>query len=162
MLSEVTERRCGRCRATKPLDQFYTKGRAAKYPGRLSSLESTCKACIAVINVRRKVTKPWLKSSFGITAEDWNKMFAAQNGCCAICLRHQAEISRRQLSVDHDHETGKVRGLLCHNCNIAIGLMKEDPFALSSAAKYLQRHAGGNDEGKAPERVSETTSEKAG
>lgn len=70
----------------------------------------------------------------GITVSDYDRMFVEQHGVCAIC--EQPELTRR-LSVDHNHATGKVRGLLCHRCNVAIGLFKENVDVLSSAIGYL-------------------------
>src|ERR1035437_10727167 len=58
-----------------------------------------------------------LKKKFGITWEEYDELFKKQNGYCPICGRHQSEFKKR-LSVDHDHNTKKVRGLLCQNCNI--------------------------------------------
>lgn len=72
-----------------------------------------------------------------ISLEDYNRIFDAQNGCCAICGRHQSELDKR-LSVDHDHETGEVRGLLCHGCNLGLGYFKDSPTRLSNASAYLQ------------------------
>lgn len=61
-----------------------------------------------------------LQKKYGITLEDYNKMFAEQNGCCAMCGRHQSEF-KRALAVDHNHITGAVRGLLCMRCNTTLG-----------------------------------------
>jgi len=63
-------------------------------------------------------------------------MFEKQKGCCKICNIHQSK-TLKNLFVDHNHETGEVRALLCHNCNTAIGLIKEDTNVLASAIKYL-------------------------
>jgi len=56
------------------------------------------------------------RRKYGITLEDYNKLYSNQNGCCSICHRPQFELEKT-LSVDHDHITGKVRGLLCNGCN---------------------------------------------
>ena len=61
-----------------------------------------------------------------------------QKGCCAICGLHELEHNGK-LHVDHNHETGKVRGLLCTRCNTALGKFKESPTILESAVKYLER-----------------------
>ena len=79
-----------------------------------------------------------LVSKYSITQEDYNSLFVAQEGRCAICGKHQSEVSRT-LAVDHDHETGEIRGLLCHSCNVVLGLMADDPGTLRSAADYLER-----------------------
>ncbi len=77
---------------------------------------------------------------FGITEEDYQRLLKEQNGVCKICGRPEA-ISRngipRHLSVDHDHETHVVRGLLCSRCNIALGSFLED-ISLKSAIAYLE------------------------
>jgi len=77
-----------------------------------------------------------LKRLYNITIEDYNLMFEKQKGCCKICNIHQSK-TLKNLFVDHNHETGEVRALLCHNCNTAIGLIKEDTNVLASAIKYL-------------------------
>jgi hypothetical protein len=79
-----------------------------------------------------------LKTMYGITQEDYNIMFEKQDGCCAICKKHQTEVSRA-LSVDHCHETGKVRGLLCHTCNSAIGKFYDNVSLLENAINYLNK-----------------------
>jgi len=61
-----------------------------------------------------------LQQKYGITPKQWESMYTVQNGCCAICGKHQSQQNRR-LSVDHDHSTGKVRGLLCLSCNAKLG-----------------------------------------
>ena len=77
-----------------------------------------------------------LKSKYGLTPEKWQEMFDAQQGCCAICQKHQSEF-RRKLDTDHCHETGKIRGLLCENCNKAIGLFSNNPSLCNKAMEYL-------------------------
>ena len=78
------------------------------------------------------------KSKYGITLEDYNKMFEAQNGCCAICGRNQM-LLKTKLAIDHYHSNGKVRGLLCMQCNQALGLLKDNPTILRKAADYLEK-----------------------
>ena len=72
---------------------------------------------------------------FGITLADYDKMLNNQNGVCAICGK--VNLTRRRLAVDHNHKTGKVRGLLCGKCNKAIGLFEDNPEILGKAIKYL-------------------------
>ena len=66
-------------------------------------------------------------------------MFEEQNGCCAICQKHQSKFSKA-LNVDHDHETGEIRSLLCENCNRGLGLFYENPKNLLNAIIYLARY----------------------
>jgi len=77
------------------------------------------------------------QSNFGISFDYYNFMFEEQGGCCAICLEHQCNLDRR-LAVDHSHNTGQVRGLLCKDCNTSIGKMKDSPTMLRMAAFYLE------------------------
>jgi Recombination endonuclease VII len=87
---------------------------------------------------KAKTRRTNLKKAYGITIVEWDRMFAAQNGVCAIC--HRPETTGQRLSVDHNHKTGKVRGLLCHRCNRGMGVMGDDPLILRSAAHYLESH----------------------
>ena len=85
-----------------------------------------------------------MKTMFGITLEDYNKMFEEQKGLCAICglpESHKNMYGLKGLSIDHNHHSGKVRGLLCNNCNLAIGQLKVDKFGtlnLEMAIRYLK------------------------
>lgn len=74
---------------------------------------------------------------YGITLDQYNEMFAEQEGRCKICNTHQTEL-KKKLHVDHNHETGVIRGLLCQACNHALGLFKEDSNIVKSASEYLK------------------------
>lgn len=78
-----------------------------------------------------------LCKKYGITPADYARMLAEQHGGCAIC-RHCPD---RTLHVDHCHATGKVRGLLCGRCNVALGMVGESSVRLRQAIDYLERHA---------------------
>jgi len=93
----------------------------------------------------------YLKSRYGITPEQFDSMFAAQSGKCAICRRkagvkssgsdrHKANEWMKGLVVDHCHVTGEVRGLLCQFCNVALGNLQDDPEIVRAAARYLETH----------------------
>jgi len=71
---------------------------------------------------------------YGLTVQSFNEMLAAQDGRCLIC----GEVPKRTPHVDHCHETGLVRGLLCSKCNTALGLLDEDPARCQRAALYLE------------------------
>lgn len=75
---------------------------------------------------------------YGIGLEDYNKLFVSQKGYCKICGRHQADLSKK-LDTDHDHTTGIVRGLLCHKCNLGLGLFKDNIENLKRAIEYLSK-----------------------
>ena len=76
-----------------------------------------------------------LKRLYGITLEDYVAMFVSQGEVCAICKEKCP--TKKSLSVDHDHNTGRVRGLLCNRCNRALGMFKDNPILLKRAASYL-------------------------
>ena len=80
-----------------------------------------------------------IKRKFGLDASGYSEMLEAQAGKCAICRAGCATGNR--LAVDHDHETGVVRGLLCGRCNRAIGMFEDRTDLLSSAIDYLDTHA---------------------
>jgi hypothetical protein len=73
------------------------------------------------------------RKRYGIDEEQYKNMVLSQNNICAICNN----TSNKTLHVDHDHVTGKVRGLLCYSCNTGIGLLKEDINTLTRAIEYL-------------------------
>lgn len=89
-------------------------------------------------------SKNWhLKRKYGITIEDFKAMLCSQEGVCAICKEFETvkENGRvRALHVDHCHDTGKVRGLLCDSCNRGLGKFKDNPDLLDKAAQYLRKH----------------------
>lgn len=78
-----------------------------------------------------------LKAKYGITAAQYDQMLEAQGHGCAICGRRECK-SGKALAVDHSHVTGKVRGLLCGDCNKALGLLADSPELLKRAARYLE------------------------
>lgn len=80
------------------------------------------------------------RKQLNVTPALYAKLNAAQQGKCAICQKQETAWPRKNLAVDHDHNTGKIRALLCTACNMAIGLMRDDPDRLRSAANYLEKH----------------------
>lgn len=76
---------------------------------------------------------------YGITPENYQELFKQQEGKCAICSSSEVSVARRSynLFVDHDHKTGKVRGLLCHHCNTGLGHYKDNTETLQKAIEYL-------------------------
>lgn len=78
---------------------------------------------------------------YAITVELYNEMLEQQGGVCAICRGEETRTVKGticSLAVDHDHETGRVRGLLCQACNAALGGFRDDPALLERAADYLK------------------------
>jgi hypothetical protein len=80
-----------------------------------------------------------LKRKFGITIEDYDRMFKEQDGKCKICSTESFGDSRcKYFTVDHCHDTGNIRGLLCNRCNTALGLLDDNVNVLNSAILYLK------------------------
>jgi hypothetical protein len=77
--------------------------------------------------------KSHLKRKYGLTLGSFDELLASQGGGCAVCGRSGAD------NVDHDHDTGQVRGILCFKCNVAIGLIDEDSSRAHAAGNYLDR-----------------------
>jgi len=124
---------CPDCGTVKPLDEF------VRNAGMPLGRAPYCRPCH---NIRGKASKEKMGGSrtyrrlrwYVITAQDAEAMLAAQGGLCAICRSAPAA------QVDHDHETGAVRALLCFNCNGGLGRFKDDPVALRAAADYVEEH----------------------
>jgi predicted nucleic acid-binding Zn ribbon protein len=90
--------------------------------------------------VRRDQTDYNRRYLYGITAEQFAAMLEEQNNLCAICRSPEWPGKGSRPHVDHDHATGKVRGLLCGKCNVALGNMHDDPVRLRAAAAYVEAH----------------------
>lgn len=81
-----------------------------------------------------------LKKKYGITLEEYDNILQQQDGKCAVCGQNNSHSKGYLFAVDHDHKTGTVRGLLCHNCNMAIGLLKDDVQIIKSMLQYLEKN----------------------
>lgn len=79
-----------------------------------------------------------LKDRYGLTLDEYDRMYDSQEGKCAICKRVGGTSRMERLHVDHSHETGQIRGLLCFRCNTGIGMLGDTVDALSRAVAYLQ------------------------
>jgi len=88
---------------------------------------------------RDKIRAKDLERNFGIGLHEYNLMFTEQKGKCACCGIHQNELTVN-LAVDHDHDTGLIRGLLCHICNTGIGKLGDNIEGLMKALNYLEKH----------------------
>ena len=132
-------KRCSCCCRFLPLTKFSfdKKGKP----------KSRCKECNKERSKNYRLLNPekykviHRKSQFlrkyGITLDDYNSLLVKQNNGCAICKVLHLSLNK-PLTVDHDHETGKVRGLLCNKCNMAIGLFNDNPEFLNTAINYLK------------------------
>ena len=136
---------CKNCLVETPLEEFYTHARTRDGKG------SWCKKCLITKTaekrkdpIQKELWKEYgrrstLKKRYGITAEEYDQMLKDQNEVCLICglKAGGGRGPKSRLAVDHSHETGRVRGLLCNNCNNGLGRFKDDPALLSKAIEYL-------------------------
>lgn len=86
-----------------------------------------------------------LRSTFNLTAYEYDLMLFQQGGVCAVCkqpetARHQNGTGPRALAVDHNHQTGQVREILCTKCNVMLGEIERDPERAAKLLKYLKKH----------------------
>lgn len=129
---------CSQCNIEKPLTDF---NKASK--GRFK-VRADCRACQKAAESLYYSTevgklarfKQWLKTRYGLSIEEYEKLVAKHDGNCAIC--NNPPTSYFKLYIDHDHATGKVRGLLCSQCNSLLGMAKENITTLQAAISYLE------------------------
>ena len=132
---------CSDCKLSKPLDDFHkAKDRAFQRAAR-------CKDCQAIYSAtwyqeNKERLKPNMRKNsyaryYKITIEKYEVLLAEQNNGCAICTAPTGSNGKR-LSVDHNHQTGEVRGLLCDDCNIGLGKFKDNSSLLANAINYLK------------------------
>ena len=93
---------------------------------------------------KRAQWRKHLRRAYGLTPKSYVHLLVVQNGVCAICRKPniRAMGKRKQLGVDHCHTTKRVRGLLCHSCNIALGMLKDSPVLARACADYLEKQEG--------------------
>jgi hypothetical protein len=114
-------KRCRGCGEVKPHSEWHRKA---------DGLASRCKACRAAVAPAQHLPR-----KYGLTEVQRAELIASQGGVCCICLSAPAT------HVDHCHKTGRVRGVLCFNCNSGLGLLRDDPDAMNRAADYLEGNA---------------------
>ena len=148
-------RTCTRC----GVDRWYTNpttGRSTCHPCKLGNQLQYIRAraetnrsrvrAHRAANVAR-YREAELMRTFGLTLHQYSSMLAEQGGVCAICACPETAIGHggrvKHLAVDHDHNSGTLRGLLCSRCNLTIGRVEEDPGILLQMVAYLQRHKAG-------------------
>lgn len=136
-------RACRACGARKPMAEFHwTASRRHR--------SRTCKTCAHAqqaerISERRKAgtmqpRTDRLRREYGLTPEAVETMRLEQDGACAICTQPFGERVGERMHIDHCHETGRVRALLCHNCNLGLGHFRDKVDLLVKAAGYLTQH----------------------
>lgn len=140
---------CSTCREMKPPSSFYV--RSDRPRGRKAS----CKACSAPST---KQVRQWRESNpekaalgrkrervqiYKLSVEEYDEMLERQDGVCAICLTDEPG-GQGAWHIDHNHETGKVRGLLCTRCNLGLGYFRDNQASLKRAMAYLEVNDGPN------------------
>jgi hypothetical protein len=140
---------CGACKETKPDTEFWPR----RKKGEVVGFQHRCKPCQRVHNtawrkanpdkVKRADRKKTLWKRYGLTPENYDALFVAQNGRCAICrteerVRQRANSPIQHLAVDHDARSGAVRGLLCFPCNRALGVVGDTLYGLQRFQRYLE------------------------
>ena len=147
-MAKRTERKnyykCPSCGKVKHVNAFYgTRGDSGdKIPSpycKKCSAEKT-KAYLASLSNDVKSLRghtAGIKHRYGVTRTEWDTMFARQGGKCAICGKPQ---NGRRLDVDHNHETGQVRQLICSQCNAGLGMLKDNTNLVNAASSYLTYH----------------------
>lgn len=157
-------KQCKVCQKELPDEKFGTSYHTLSDGVRKGYKDSTCMVCRrqkhlenpAKRDVHRSGQSNWYKNNpdkaknqrlkkYGITIDDYNFLREQQGFCCAICNRHEEQVEQgmavktsHSLCIDHCHTTGKIRGLLCTNCNTLIGKSKDNIAVLESAIKYLK------------------------
>tara|TARA_R110000796_G_scaffold46062_1_gene111517 strand:+ start:1211 stop:1585 length:375 start_codon:yes stop_codon:yes gene_type:complete len=110
---------CKSCKELKEIGEFH------KDASRGDGLRKSCKSCRREDHLRTK--------------NNYGRLYKASNGLCGICGTDACGTGNR-MAVDHSHETGKVRSLLCNNCNTGLGSFKDDIISLAQAIQYLKKH----------------------
>lgn len=132
---------CTGCGIAKRLTE-YNKSKTELFGRR-----ARCKSCISLqlkeyykdsLNNRRAKNRiSHYKNTYGLTVQDLEDLKEKQYHRCLICDRHEKELNHI-FRVDHDHKTGKIRGLLCHNCNCGLGHFRDDADLVAQAMYYLR------------------------
>lgn len=146
-------KRCPVCKVVKPFSDYH------KSSSSVTGCQSRCIPCHTAGRLawwrnnkqhtkdyrrknlhRRKEKDRWwnILKKYGITKDEYVAMLAAQGGKCLIC--GSLPTSQRHFSVDHCHETGRIRGILCAKCNTGIGLLGDDVERLKKSVAYLEKH----------------------
>lgn len=135
VLQDLGQRKCSKCKQEKEIEKFGT------YRGRLRSYCDSCwTEYTHAWNTKnsRKRRETVRKYRYKISDAEFDLLHAAQGGMCAICKG--PPIGHLTLSVDHCHDKGMVRGLLCQNCNLGLGSFKDSLESLQAAIVYLQKY----------------------
>lgn len=130
---------CSKCGVEKQLNLFgKTKKSKDGYRGQCNSCRNSYLKYWSSKNKEKRRDQKY-RTRYGTSIEAYNDMLRSQYGCCAICLSTAPKIGK-YFVIDHCHKTAKIRGLLCRNCNSAIGLLEENIKFLENSILYLKKH----------------------
>ena len=152
-------RECKKCKVSKSTDNFF------KRKNYKDGFDTSCKSCRREIykkwynsekgqektkkyskeyysreDVRERQRRNRIEKTFNISYNDYEKMVIFQDNKCEICGNPETDSRHKFLSIDHNHRTKEVRGLLCNLCNKALGLFKDNLTVLKSAVKYIRKY----------------------
>lgn len=133
LIKQGVQKKCKKCGENKPVSEFFIKKCKNNKHNRFNT---PCKTCNYESRSESYFRNYLIKRNFGISILEYNEMLKSQNYKCAICGIDRNNY-KREFSIDHCHNTGKIRGLLCTNCNTGIGMFKDNITTLHSAIKYL-------------------------
>lgn len=136
LIKDKATKKCPSCCFELPVTDFYIK--KSKNPNYFR-FNSPCKSCSNInrnINYQKAYHR---KMKYNITQEEYDNMMFKQNFSCKICGMHKDDLNK-ELSVDHDHNTGKIRDLLCQHCNTMLGMGRESINIFKSAISYIKKH----------------------
>jgi len=140
-------KRCTRCKKLKSKSEFYRDGR------RKDGLMSQCKLCHGAwgstkkwylahpVKAKEIGRKSPLKNHYNLTMDEYDSLLKKQHDKCCLCGDPEPVDRFKYLCVDHDHRTGKLRGLLCRKCNFFVGMVEENPLIFRKVTAYLSRHS---------------------
>ena len=135
VMSNVLKIRCTICEEVKDEENFHNEVRTSL------GKRKTCKSCTNEASRQWRLNHPgWHLKKYNITLEDFDNMLKEQGGTCANEACNYGLDDDHKLYVDHCHETNTVRGLLCHWCNSAEGLLKSDPEVAQGLIDYMKKH----------------------
>ena len=134
---------CKKCKEDKPFSEF------VRHASCKDGFRQECRGCMSDyqkvkrVSYRGVISRRYsLKKNYGLSIEQYDRMLEDQKGKCAICAaKRPPDAPLSFFHVDHDHQTGVVRGLLCGPCNTGIGMLKDDPKVLRKAIKYLLKRS---------------------
>lgn len=138
-MTEISRKYCAFCDCTHPNTEEFWLGKTLSLCKVKAAKYKEMDEYRAKIPKRSKGKKrqSYIKNVYGLSSKEHGALIRKQKNCCAICGKHRTEL-KQELYVDHDHRTGKVRGLLCTTCNSVLGMAKDSTEILTNSIKYLE------------------------